>query len=306
MLRYTVKRFFASVLTIWILVTAVFFLVRSLPGDPFSEEKVTQAVRVNLEKYYGMDKPIYMQYFVYLGNLLKGDMGYSLHNANQKVNTIISNTFPKSADLGLRSLLIAILVGLPLGVFAALQRGRVVSHISIVVAIIGISVPNFVMGYMLQYFFSYKLKWFPVALWRGFSYTVLPSIALSFATMAILSRLMRTSMLNITNEDYIKTARAKGLSTFAIVWKHQIRNAILPIVTILGPITAAVLTGTFVIENIFAIPGMGRFYVIGINNRDYTITLGLTVFYGSFLVMANFLVDVVYGVIDPRIRVAES
>ena len=306
MLRYTLKRLLASVFTIWVLVTAVFFLVRSLPGDPFSEEKVTQAVRVNLEKYYGMDKPIYMQYFVYLGNLLKGDMGYSLHNANQKVNTIISNTFPKSADLGLRSLLIAILVGLPLGVLAALQRGRAVSHISIVVAIIGISVPNFVMGYMLQYFFSYKLKWFPVALWRGFPYTVLPSIALSFATMAILSRLMRTSMLNITNEDYIKTARAKGLSTLAIVWKHQIRNAILPIVTILGPITAAVLTGTFVIENIFAIPGMGRFYVIGINNRDYSITLGLTVFYGSFLVMANFLVDVLYGVIDPRIRVSES
>ncbi len=306
MLRYVVKRFFASVLTVWVLVTAVFFLVRSLPGDPFSEEKVTQAVRVNLEKYFGMDKPIYMQYFVYLGNLLKGDMGYSLHNANQRVNTIISNTFPKSADLGLRALLIAILVGLPLGVLAALHRGRALSHVSIVIAILGVSVPNFVMGYMLQYFFSYKLKWFPVALWRGFPYTVLPSIALSFATMAILSRLMRTSMLNVTNEDYIKTARAKGLSTLAIVMKHQIRNAILPIVTILGPITAAVLTGTFVIENIFAIPGMGRFYVIGINNRDYTITLGLTVFYGSFLVMANFLVDILYGIIDPRIRVAES
>ena len=283
MLRYTIKRLIASIVTIWILVTAVFFLVRALPGDPFAEEKVTEAVRVNLEKYYGMNKPLYIQYFVYLGNLFKGDMGYSLHNANQKVNTIISKTFPKSADLGLRSLLIAILVGLPLGVLAALRQGRASSHISMVVAIIGISVPNFIMGYMLQYFLAYKLNWFPVALWRGFSYTILPSIALSFATMAILSRLMRSSMLNITNEDYIKTARAKGLSTFAIVWRHQIRNAILPIVTILGPITAAVLTGTFVIENIFAIPGMGRFYVIAINNRDYTVTLGLTIFYGSFL-----------------------
>jgi len=292
--------------TIWILVTAVFFLVRALPGDPFAEEKVTEAVRVNLEKYYGMNKPLYIQYFVYLGNLFKGDMGYSLHNANQKVNTIISKTFPKSADLGLRSLLVAILVGLPLGVLAALRQGRASSHISMVVAIIGISVPNFIMGYMLQYFLAYKLNWFPVALWRGFSYTILPSIALSFATMAILSRLMRSSMLNITNEDYIKTARAKGLSTFAIVWRHQIRNAILPIVTILGPITAAVLTGTFVIENIFAIPGMGRFYVIAINNRDYTVTLGLTIFYGSFLIMANFLVDILYGVIDPRIRVTEN
>ena len=293
MLRYTIKRLIASIVTIWILVTAVFFLVRALPGDPFAEEKVTEAVRVNLEKYYGMNKPLYIQYFVYLGNLFKGDMGYSLHNANQKVNTIISKTFPKSADLGLRSLLIAILVGLPLGVLAALRQGRASSHISMVVAIIGISVPNFIMGYMLQYFLAYKLNWFPVALWRGFSYTILPSIALSFATMAILSRLMRSSMLNITNEDYIKTARAKGLSTFAIVWRHQIRNAILPIVTILGPITAAVLTGTFVIENIFAIPGMGRFYVIAINNRDYTVTLGLTIFYGSFLIMANFLVDTI-------------
>lgn len=303
MTKYILKRFFISLLTLWVLVTAVFILVRILPGDPFTSEKVTPEIKENMMRYYGFDKPLYVQYGKYVANLLKGDLGTSLKYHNMSVNDIIAQSFPYSADLGIRALVFAVVVGLTLGINASLNMGRFWDYFCIIVAIIGVSVPDFILGSLLQYIFALKLKWLPVARWMGFKYTILPVFGLSLYTVALITRLMRVSMLEVVNQDYITTAEAKGLSSFEVVWRHQIRNAILPIVTVMGPITAAVLTGTFVIEMIFAVPGMGKFYVQGIHDLDYSLILGMTVFYGVFLVAANFVVDIIYGLVDPRIRI---
>lgn len=303
MTKYILKRFVISLLTVWVLVTAVFILVRVLPGDPFTSEKSTPEVRANMMKYYGFDKPLYVQYGKYIGNLLHGNLGTSLKYHNMSVNDIIGQSFPYSADLGLRALIFAVVVGLALGINASLNMGKFWDYFCIIIAIIGVSVPDFILGSLLQYVFALKLKLLPVARWMGFKYTILPVFGLSLYTVALITRLMRVSMLEVINQDYIMTAEAKGLSTFEVVWRHQIRNAILPVVTVLGPITAAVLTGTFVIEMIFAVPGMGKFYVQGIHDLDYSLILGMTVFYGVFLVAANFIVDIIYGFVDPRIRI---
>lgn len=303
MTKYILKRFVISLLTVWVLVTAVFILVRILPGDPFTSEKSTPEVRANMMKYYGFDKPLYVQYAKYISNLLHGDLGTSLKYHNMRVNDIIGQSFPYSADLGLRALIFAVVVGLALGINASLNMGKFWDYFCIIIAIIGVSVPDFILGSLLQYVFALKLKLLPVARWMGFKYTILPVFGLSLYTVALITRLMRVSMLEVINQDYIMTAEAKGLSTFEVVWRHQIRNAILPVVTVLGPITAAVLTGTFVIEMIFAVPGMGKFYVQGIHDLDYSLILGMTVFYGVFLVAANFIVDIIYGFVDPRIRI---
>lgn len=303
MLRYILKRFFISLVTLLILVTAVFFLVRMVPGDPFISDKLTPEIRENMLRYWGFDQPLYIQYFRYIGNLLHGDLGISMHYNSVPVTRLIADSFPTSADLGIRALLLASVTGITLGIVSALNRGRWLDYACIIIAIVGVSLPDFIMGYLLQFLFGIKLKLLPIALWKGFKFTVLPTLALSFYTTALLTRIMRASMLDVVHQDFIKVAKAKGLSTFQIVWRHQIRNAILPVVTILGPITAAILTGTFVIESIYAIPGMGKYYVLGIQNLDYSQILGLTVFYGAFLVMANFAVDIIYGFVDPRIRV---
>lgn len=303
MFSYILKRLFISFFTILVLVTVVFFLVRMMPGDPFLSDKLTSEIRENMLRYYGFDQPLYVQYIRYIGNLLRGDLGVSMHYNGIPVTSTIRDSFPYSASLGLRALSLAFCAGIILGVLSALNRGRFLDYFCIFVAILGVSLPDFVTGYLLQYVFSIKLKLLPIALWRGFKYTILPTFALSFYTTALLTRIMRASMLEVTGQDYVKVAKAKGLSTFQVVVRHQLRNAILPVITILGPVTAAILTGTFIIESIYAIPGMGKFYVSGIQNLDYSQVLGLTVFYGTFLVMANFVVDILYGFVDPRIRV---
>ena len=303
MFKYIVKRLVISLFTILILVTVVFFLVRMMPGDPFLSDKLTPEIRENMLRYYGFDQPLHIQYFRYIKNLLQGDLGVSMHYNGIPVTDIIRDSFPCSANLGIRALLLAFCVGMVLGVVSALNRGKFLDYFCIFIAILGVSLPDFVTGYLLQYVFAIKLKVLPIALWRGFKYTILPTFALSFYTTALLTRIMRASMLEVTGQDYIKVARAKGLSTIQIVTRHQLRNAILPVITILGPVTAAILTGTFIIESIYAIPGMGKFYVSGIQNLDYSQVLGLTVFYGAFIVAANFIVDILYGFVDPRIRV---
>ncbi len=287
----------------WVLVTAVFFLVRAMPGDPFLSDKLTPEIREHMMRYHGFDQPLYVQYLRYLGKLIQGDLGVSMYYNGLPIRQMIAEAFPYSADLGIRALLLATAVGISLGIISALQRGRTLDYVCIIIAILGVSLPDFVTGYLLQYFFALKLKLFPVALWRGFRYTILPTVALSFYTTALLTRMMRASMLEVVGQDYIRVARAKGLSTVQILWRHQLRNAILPVVTVLGPVTAAILSGTFIIETIYAIPGMGKYYVNGIQNLDYSQILGMTIFYGTFLILANFVVDIIYGFIDPRIRV---
>lgn len=306
MFKYVVKRVIAALLTLLVLVTAVFFLVRLIPGDPFTSPKLTPAVKANLEHYYGFDQPLWKQYIQYMGNLFRGDFGYSMKYTNKTVNYIIGQTFPFSADLGIRALVTAITFGLVLGVVAARNRGTGIDFVCVIVAILGTSIPDFIMGAVLQYFFGIKWGLLPVAKYDGFEYTILPTCALAFYTLTSVSRIMRSSMLEVTGQDYIKTARSKGVTETRIAWKHQIRNAIMPVLTMLGPTVASVLTGTFVIESLYAIPGMGKYYVESTINNDYSMVLGMTLFYGMFLVFCNLVVDLLYGIVDPRVRIGKK
>lgn len=306
MAKYIIKRLVAAAVTILVLATVVFFLVRLMPGEPFTNPKLTPTVRANLEAYYGFDKPLIVQYFQYLGNLLQGNFGYSMFYTNRTVNDMIASTFPFSADVGIRALVMSISIGIVLGILSARHRGKGIDIFCVIVAILGTSIPDFIMGAFLQYVFGIKWGLLPVAQYKGFAYTILPSIGLGFYTLAQVTKIMRTSMLDVIQQDYIKTARAKGISEFRVTFRHQIRNAIMPVLTILGPTVASVLTGTFVIESIFAIPGMGRYYVDSVTNNDYSMILGMTVFYGIFLVLCNLIVDILYGLVDPRVRIADN
>jgi oligopeptide transport system permease protein len=306
LLKYIVKRLFISLVTVFVLITISFFLIRLIPGDPFLSEKITPEIKANMMKYYGLDQPLYKQYTRYLGHLvLEGDLGNSLRYKARSVNEVIATNFPVSADLGLRSLLFAIIAGVSLGIVAALNHNRGWDRFSIIVAVVGISVPNFIIAGLIQWLFGVELKWLPVATYKTFAHTIMPSFSLGLATLASLARYMRTSMLEVVGQDYIKTAKAKGLSPLQVTVKHQIRNAMLPVVTILGPVTAALLTGGFVVETVFAIPGLGQHFVRSMQNLDYPMILGTTIFYGSFLILMNFAVDILYGFIDPRIRIAK-
>lgn len=306
MLKYILKRCVMAMVTLLVLVTIIFVLVRMLPGDPFGTEKGNLVTQAQMRAYYGLDKPLAEQWVLYMKNLAHGDLGVSLKYTGRTVNAAIAQTFPYSASLGIRALSMALVVGIILGTISAQKAGKFVDYLCVFIAIIGVSAPDFIVGTVMQLVFAVKLGWFPAGLWNGPKYTVLPVIALSLYTIAMVTRLMRSSMLEVLHQDYILTAKAKGLNRFEIIWRHQLRNSILPIVTIMGPLTAAVLTGTFVIEKIFAIPGMGKYYVQSVADLDYTMVLGMTAFYGVFLVLANLLVDILYGVIDPRIKLAEG
>jgi len=302
MFKYVFKRLLISVLTLFVLCAVVFFAIKMIPGDPFASPDYTEAVRQKMREYYGLDKPVVEQFVLYMSNLLKGDLGVSIYYTGKPVVDIIATAFPNSMDLGIRALVFALFTGIGLGVLAALKRGKAMDYLSIIVSIVGISIPSFVVASVLQYFFSVKLGWLPVARYTTFKHTILPTIALSLPTVARFARLMRTSMLEVIDSDYVKTARSKGLKKHQILLSHQVRNSLLPLVTVLGPTTAALLTGSFVVESIFAIPGLGKFFVDSINTSDYSLIMGLTIFYGAFLILMNFVVDLIYGIVDPRIR----
>lgn len=306
MAKYILKRVLISIVTLWVLVSVVFILIRCMPGEPFQGEKMTPEIKANLETYYGFDKSLPEQYVIYIKNLLQGDFGYSMKYVNQSVNKTIAQSFPYSFDLGIRALVMSISFGLVFGILAALNRGKTIDYVCVVVAILGTSIPDFIMGAILQYLFGIRWGLLPVAQYLGFRYTILPAIGIGFYTLAMVSRLMRASMLETVQQDYIKTARSKGVSKIKVVCKHQIRNAITPVVTVLGPVVASVLCGTFVIESIFAIPGMGKYYVESVQNLDYSLVLGMTVFFGFFLILANLIVDILYGIIDPQVREQEG
>lgn len=306
MRKYIFKRCVIAIFTLLVLVTIIFILVRLLPGDPFASEKATTVSVARMREYYGLDKPLISQWATYIGNLLRGNLGVSYKYAGRSVNSAIAQAFPYSASLGVRALVLALVAGLYLGTVSAQKAGRAVDQFCVLVAIIGVSMPDFIVGSILQFVFALKLRVLPAGMWNGFSYKVLPVCALSLYTLALVTRLMRSSMLEVISQDYILTAKAKGLSSFEIIWRHQLRNAILPVITVLGPITAAILTGTFVIEKIYAIPGMGKFYVQSVYDLDYSMILGMTVFYGFFLVVANLLVDILYVIVDPRIKLVSD
>ena len=302
MLKYIIKRIILSILTIFVLCTVVFFAIKFIPGDPFSGPEYTEEVRQQLHELYGYDQPIIVQYINYMGNLLQGDLGISVYYRGRSVVDIIKSAFPQSLDLGLRALLTATIVGIGLGVIAALNRKKPLDYLSIIIAIIGISIPSFVVASLLQYVFAIVFPIFPVARYTTFAHTVLPTIALALPAIAKFSRFMRTSMLEVIDSDFVKTARSKGLKKRQIIFSHEIRNSLLPLLSILGPTTASLLMGSFVVESIFAIPGLGNYFVESINTQDYSLIMGLTIFYGMFLVTINFVIDILYGVVDPRIR----
>ncbi len=312
MFKYIVKRLFYAFLTLLTLVALTFFMMRLLPGDPFIGEKAIPQTTIDaLNAKYGLDKPMIVQFGMYVKHVFQGDLGLSMHYNNRPVTQIIAQAFPYSFDLGIRSLIFATIMGVLLGIVAAVKRGTKWDTISMFIAIIGVSVPGFIVGSLLQYFLGLRLfqitglRIFPITGWDTFSSKILPAFALSFGSLATISRLMRTSMLDVLGQDYIKTAKSKGLSQKKIIWKHAVRNAIMPVITVLGPIAAAVLTGAFVVENIFSIPGMGKFFVLSIKVQDYTMISGITLFYGAFLVIANLIVDLAYGFIDPRVKLTD-
>lgn len=291
------------ILVVFIVATATFILMRMIPGGPFKREKaLTPEIQRNIEARYRLNDPLWKQYVDYMGNLIRGDFGPSFKYRGRSVNDIIAEGFPVSAKLGGLAILFALVVGIPAGIISALNQNKWPDNAVMAIAIIGVSVPSFVMATLLMYFFAVKLRWLPAAMWGEPKHVILPMLALSGFPAAFFARLMRSSTLDVLSQDYIRTARSKGLSWAAVVYKHVVKNAILPVVTYLGSLVAGVLTGSFVVENIFAIPGLGKYYVTSIYNRDYTTIMGVTIFYATLLVFLNFLVDIAYGWIDPRIK----
>lgn len=306
MAYYILKRFLYSVLTLYIIITVTFFLMHAIPGSIYTGEKnLPPAIVNNIKAKYGLDKPIHEQYLIVLNNILHLDFGMSMKNEGRSVNKIITQQFPVSARLGLVSVIACLLGGIPLGIMSALKVGKWQDHSSMVVATIGVTVPGFVIAALTQYFLAVRLGLFPVIGFKTPWHAVLPAIALAFYPLAFIARLVRSSMVEVLEQDYIRTARAKGLSEKVVVYKHALKNSIMPVVTYLGPLIAGVLTGSFVIEKIFNIPGLGRSYVDSISNRDYTTLIGVTVFYAAFLIFMNFIVDIVYVFIDPRVELSD-
>lgn len=305
MVKYITKRLLYMLLSLFLIITATFFFMRLAPGNPFTSEKqLPPEIQKNLNAHYGLDDPWYVQYGEYLGRIVQWDFGPSFKYKSQTVNDLINEGFPVSLVLGLEAIFIAVAMGILLGVIAALRHNKWQDYSAMIFAVLGISVPSFIMASVLQYVFAIKLQMFPVARWESISHTVLPALALASTPMAFIARLTRSSMLDVLNNDYIRTAKSKGLSGTAITVKHTIRNAILPVVSFMGPLSAGVITGSFVIERIFGIPGLGAHFVTSIGNRDYTVIMGVTVFYSIILLVSILLVDIAYGLIDPRIKLA--
>ncbi|MFL6977173.1 ABC transporter permease [Bacillus subtilis] len=303
MARYMMKRFWAMAATILVITTLTFVLMKVIPGSPFNEERGTnEAVQKNLEAYYHLDDPLIFQYIIYLKSIITFDFGPSIKKPSDSVNDMLERGFPVSFELGMTAIVIAVISGLVLGVIAALRRNGFLDYAAMSLAVLGISIPNFILATLLIQQFAVNLKLFPAATWTSPIHMVLPTVALAVGPMAIIARLTRSSMVEVLTQDYIRTAKAKGLSPFKIIVKHALRNALMPVITVLGTLVASILTGSFVIEKIFAIPGMGKYFVESINQRDYPVIMGTTVFYSVILIIMLFLVDLAYGLLDPRIK----
>lgn len=289
--------------TILVITTLTFVLMKVIPGSPFNEERGTnEAVQRNLEAYYHLDDPLIIQYIIYLKSIITFDFGPSIKKPSDSVNDMLERGFPVSFELGMAAIVIAVISGLILGVTAALRRNGFLDYAAMSLAVLGISIPNFIMATLLIQQFAVNFKLFPAATWTSPIHMVLPTAALAVGPMAIIARLTRSSMVEVLTQDYIRTAKAKGLSPLKIIVKHALRNALMPVITVLGTLVASILTGSFVIEKIFAIPGMGKYFVESINQRDYPVIMGTTVFYSVILILMLFLVDLAYGLLDPRIK----
>ena len=303
MVKYILKRLGMAIVTIWIVATLTFFLMNMVPGGPFlSEKAVSPKALAALEEKYGLDKPLFEQYVTYMKGAVHGDFGDSLKQRGRTVMSIISSKFPVSAKIGGLSVLVAFCLGVPLGCFSALNRGKISDNIIIVIATCGIAVPSFVVCTLLMYTFGVRLGWLPTMGLSTWKHYIMPVAALAFYPTAYITRLMRSSMLDVLGQDYMRTARAKGLGQLICLFKHALRNAILPVVTYMGPLLAYTVTGSFIVEKIFTIPGLGGEFIGSITNRDYTVIMGTTIFLATLMILMNVVVDIVYKIVDPRIK----
>jgi oligopeptide transport system permease protein len=304
MYRYVIKRILLAIVTVFIIAAITFFAMNAIPGGPFASEKAPSAeVQRVLEERYNLDKPVTEQFIIYLKNFLKGDLGVSL-KTGRSISTVIGESFPISARLGGMAALIATILGLIFGSIAALKRNSIVDRVIVFVTTLFTAVPSFVLATMLLYVFCMALGWFPVYDANKTHY-VLPVIALSLYPMAYITRLTKTSMLDALGQDYVRTANAKGVSMVKVIFKHALRNAVIPVITYVGPMLAYILTGSLVVENIFNIGGLGSKFVSSITNRDYTMIMGTTIFLAIIMVTMNLITDIVYSIVDPRIKLED-
>ncbi|WP_201715275.1 oligopeptide ABC transporter permease [Rossellomorea arthrocnemi] len=305
MVRYTIQRIVYMIITLLIIATATFFLMKLLPGSPLqnTERLSPEQQQIILDKY-GLNDPLPEQYVNYMVGLAKGDLGLSFQYDNRPVTQILGSRIGPSSLLGFQAMVLGTFLGLLVGIIAAIKHNTWLDYGSTFMAVLGISIPSFVFAALLQYYVGVKLEWLPVALWGEYKHTILPTLALTVGVVATIARFMRTEMLEILNSDYILLATAKGISKTGTIVKHAVRNAMIPIVTILGPMTVAVMTGSLVVERIFAVPGLGEQFVLSINTNDYTVIMGITLFFSALFIGVIFLVDILYGIIDPRIRLA--
>lgn len=309
MASYIGKRILYLLITLMIILTATFFLMKELPGTPFDAERfsmLSKEQQIQFLTKYGLNDPVTVQYGKYILNVFKGDLGTSFFYSGKPVNDVIFERIGPSVLIGAQAILIGLSVGLLLGIVAACRHNSGIDYFTMVMAVLGVSVPNFVVAALLQYFIGLKWGILPVAFWESWKSSVLPSLALSFGVTAMIARFMRTEMLDVLAQDYIITARAKGLNQFKVLMRHAVRNSIIPVVTILGPIVVNLLTGSLAVENIYGIPGIGSLFVDCIKTNDYSTIMGITIFYSAFYIFVVMIVDILYSVIDPRIRLAAS
>ena len=306
MAKYIFKRLITSVITLFIAATLTFFIMNLVPGDPFLSDKApSEEARAMLRAKYGLDQPLMVQYGNYLKNLMHGDLGVSYVQAkNKPIKDIIAQSFPISARVGSIAILVSFFIGVPLGCISALRREKWQDNTIRVVSTLGVAIPGFLIATLLMLVFGAKLKWFPISGLKKTSGYVLPVIALSLSPMSYIARLMRSSMLDALGQDYIRTARAKGMTSYVTTFKHALRNSILPVITYMAPMIANILTGGFVVEKIFGIPGLGSYFVKSIQSRDYTIIMGTTVFYAAILILCSLVCDIIYNLVDPRIKLS--
>jgi len=303
MVRFLVRRLLHGLVVLWVVATATFGLLRVLPGGPFDRDRrLPPEVMANIEAKYHLDEPLIKQYGRYVTGILRGDLGPSYKYINRNVGDIILDTLPTSIVLGLLALLSALVISFPLGTIAAKYHNAWIDRLCVFLATAGISLPNFVLGALLIWLFSLQLGWFQAARWGGPGSAVLPAITLGAMPCAQLTYLLRSSLLETLGEDFIRTARAKGLKEFRVLFRHAVRNSLIPVLTLLGPLLASLVAGSFVVEYVFAIPGMGRFFITAVTDRDYPLIMGTTLVYTAILVAANLLVDILYSVVDPRMR----
>ena len=303
MLNFLVRRLGSGALSLLVIAALVFLLLKALPGGPFDTEKsLPPEIMRNIEAYYGLDRPLWEQFVRYVGNALQGDLGVSYSQRDLPVVDLIAQRLPISLELGFYAILFGLLFGLPLGVLAAAYHNRLPDYVATLLAVLGTSIPNLVLAPMLILFFGLFLKWLPIARWTTWDSKLLPTLALGLSIAAVISRLTRSSMLQIIQEDFIRTARAKGVPEHKVIFKHSLKGGMLPVVNFLGPAVAGLISGSFVVETIFQIPGLGRHFVNAAFNRDYTMIMGTVLFYAILIVLFNLVVDIIQAAMNPRLR----